>query len=125
MTTIKTDDSGEWAWVDGDLVLEEDPGEEVRQTIATVLRLTRGEAQMDQEAGLDSEILFGAGVTTDEIAQHIGDVIRDVPGAVFVHVPTVTLDTSTRRLTVAYEAEWNATDLGERRKVADTITIDL
>lgn len=125
MTTIKTDDSGEWAWVDGDLVLEEDPGEEVRQTIATVIRLTRREAQMDQEAGLDSEILFGAGVTTDEIAQHIGDVIRDVPGVVFVHVPTVTLDTSTRRLTVAYEAEWNATDLGERRKVADTITIDL
>lgn len=124
MTTIKTDD-GEWLWQDGDLVLEEDPGEEVRQTLATVLRLTRGEAQMDQDAGLDRDIVFGAGVTTAEIAQHIRDVIRGVPGVVFADVPKVSLDPATRRLTVTYEAEWSAGDLEGRRKVADTLTLDL
>lgn len=123
MTDIKYK-TGEPVLVNGDFVLVEG-AEEVRQHVEILLGLYRGEARSDQDAGLDKEIVFAAGVTEAEIAQHVAEVIRSAPGIVYVAQPSVTLDAATRTLTVAYEADYQASDLEARRRIADKISVEI
>lgn len=110
--------------VDGDLVLV-DGAEEARQHVEILLGLYRGEVRSDQEAGLDKEIVFAAGVTEAEIAQHVAEVIRSAPGIVYVAQPVVSLDPANRTLSVSYEADYQASDLAARRRIADKVSVEL
>lgn len=121
MPDFSVDDDGEWTFVEGDFVMVE-AEEEVRQDIRTVLGLTKGEVQFDAEAGVDPEIVFAAGASTEDIAGEYRDVILGRPGVVAVDTPVLE-EKADRTLDVAYTAQYSLDDLNVRGVIADKLTI--
>lgn len=121
MPDFSVDDTGEWTFVDGDFVICEG-AEEVRQDIRTVLGLTKGEVQFDADAGIDSEIVFAAGATLEDVAGEYRDVILGRPGVTVVETPLLA-DKGNRTIEIQYTAQYSLDDLRVRGFVADKLTI--
>lgn len=121
MPDISVDDDGEWTFVNGDFVIVEGP-EEVRQDIRTLLQISKGEVQFDADAGVDTEIVFAAGATLEDVAGEYRDVILGRPGVTVVETP-VLAELPNRTIEISYTAQYNLDDLNARGLVADKLTI--
>jgi len=121
MPDISVDDDGEWTFVNGDFVIVEG-AEEVRQDIRTVLRISKGEVQFDADAGVDTEIVFAAGATLEDVAGEYRDVILGRPGVTVVETP-VLAEKANRTIEISYTAQYSFDDLNARGLVADKLTI--
>ena len=121
MPDFSVGDDGEWDFVDGDFVMVEGP-EEVKQDIRTVLGLTKNEVQFDAAAGVDPEVVFAAGASTEDIAGEYRDVILGRPGVVAVETPLLEAKEN-RTLDIAYTAQYSLDDLNARGVIADKLTI--
>lgn len=121
MPDFSVDDDGEWTFVNGDFVIV-DGAEEVRQDIRTVLRISKGEVQFDADAGVDTEIVFAAGATLEDVAGEYRDVILGRPGVTVVETP-VLAELPNRTIEISYTAQYSLEDLNARGLVADKLTI--
>lgn len=121
MPDFGVDDDGEWTFVDGDFVMVSG-AEEVRQDIRTVVGLTKGEVQFDQEAGYDPEIVFAAGATLEDVGGEFRDIILGRPGVTIVETPTL-VEQPNRTVDVRYTAQFDLEDLNVRGVIADKLTL--